>query len=434
MRSSGASAGCVLFDYDDLLIRLQAALTDPTHGPSVCDRLRARYRIVLVDEFQDTDPVQWDILRIPFHGHRTLVLIGDPKQAIYAFRGADVHAYLDAREAAATIRTLPTSFRSDAGLLDGLAAVFRGAALGDERIRVVPVDADHDGPMVQVAGCPTPVRLRVLRRDGFVQSTTKLMATDAARAAVAEDLAAEVVNLLTTATVVPRDGAPTRPVVPGDIAVLVRMNKEATLIGEQLRQAGVPVVLTGRTSVFATPAADEWVLLLEALEQPHRTTVVRRFALGCFVGRTAADLAERGDQDAEDLALQLRVWARVFEQRGLAALFEAVSITHALQRRLLGQHDGERLLTDLRHLAQVLHQETLEGQLGLSALAAWLRRRRDEAATEGEPERSRRLESDAAAVQVITVHTSKGLEFPVVMVPFGWSRWTGKEPTTAVVP
>ena len=117
---------------------------------------------MLVDEFQDTDPVQWSILREAFHGDRTLVLIGDPKQAIYAFRGADVHAYLQATEAAGAESTLPDNWRSDAELLRGLDAVFRGAALGDPRIRVLPVRAAHPGRLLTR---PEAVRLRVLRRD-----------------------------------------------------------------------------------------------------------------------------------------------------------------------------------------------------------------------------------------------------------------------------
>ncbi len=106
-----------LFTYDDMLIRLRNALADPVHGEAAADRLRSRYRIVLVDEFQDTDPIQWEILRRAFHGHVTLILIGDPKQAIYAFRGADVFSYLDAVQEADSVRTLATNWRSDAALV-----------------------------------------------------------------------------------------------------------------------------------------------------------------------------------------------------------------------------------------------------------------------------------------------------------------------------
>ncbi|MDQ1670826.1 MAG: exodeoxyribonuclease beta subunit [Actinomycetota bacterium] len=419
-----------LIDYDDMLIRLADTLTSPASGPVARERLRARYRVVLVDEFQDTDPVQWTILREAFHGHRTLVLIGDPKQAIYGFRGADVHAYLEARATASVVRTLPTNWRSDRALLDGMSAVFGGAALGDERIRVLPVEAAHDGRLVSA---PVPLQLRVVPRDGLTLLKNGTVKTAQARDVVARDLADRVVSLLSgEACVHPRDGSDERPVQPRDIAVLVRYNSQAQLVQEQLRAAGVPVVLTGKTSVFSTPAAAEWQRLLEALEQPHRTTRVRRVALTCFVGLDAAGLDAAGDAFADDLALQLRIWAQVLEDRGVAAMFEAVSLSEQLQPRILGQVGGERLLTDLRHIAQVMHEAVLEGQLGLTALLVWLRRRREEAAREGGQERSRRLETDAAAVQIITVHTSKGLEFPVVMVPFAWDNWGGREPSTAV--
>ena len=419
-----------LIDYDDMLIRLDNTLTDPDSGPVACGRLRDRYRVVLVDEFQDTDPVQWSILRTAFHGHRTLVLIGDPKQAIYGFRGADVHAYLEAKGSAGIVRTLPTNWRSDALLLSGLDAVFNGAALGDPRIRVVPVKSEHPGRMVDAVA---PVRLRVVPRDGLTILSNGTGKTAEAKEAVARDLAVEVVALLADGPQLrPRDDSRARNVLPGDIAVLVRDHRQAQLVQSCLRAAGVPVVLTGKSSVFLTAAAEEWQLLLEALEQPHRTTRVRRLALGCFVGLNATELEARGDAYADDLALRLRMWGKVFEDRGVAALFETVSLAESVQQRVLGQPDGERLLTDLRHIAQALHEAVLEGQLGLTALLAWLRRRREEAGREGGQERSRRLETDAEAVQVITVHTSKGLEFPVVMVPFAWDLFSRRDPTTAV--
>ncbi len=444
-----------LVDYDDLLLRLDETLRDEVTGPVALQRLRDRYRIVLVDEFQDTDPVQWRILREPFHGHRTLVLIGDPKQAIYGFRGADVHAYLDAREVAGEVHTLPTSFRSDPALLAGLDRVFRGAALGDPRIRVPTVGAAHAGRLVEVPGHTAPVRLRVVRRAGH-PSVKGMVGASTARATIARDLAAEVVAMLggsgssgsgggrPGAVLTPRHGGEPRPLVPADVAVLVRTNAHAQEVSAALRAAHVPCVVTGRTSVFDTEAAQEWQLLLEALEQPHVVTRVARLALGAFVGLSPAEVADgaqshdRAARDApgrtsavSDLGLRLRGWARVLDERGVAALSERVSADGRLQERLLARRGGERLLTDLRHVAQALHQAALDDQLRLTALVAWLRRRREQARLESTVERSRRLDSDAAAVQVITVHTSKGLEFPVVLVPFAWSHWPGNEPTTA---
>ncbi|MCW2622359.1 MAG: exodeoxyribonuclease beta chain, partial [Frankiales bacterium] len=114
-------------DFDDLLHLLRDVLADPVHGEAACARIRSRFRVVLVDEFQDTDPVQWEILRRAFHGHTTLILIGDPKQAIYAFRGAEVLSYLDAVRVADVQQTLATNYRSDAALLSALEQVYGGA-------------------------------------------------------------------------------------------------------------------------------------------------------------------------------------------------------------------------------------------------------------------------------------------------------------------
>lgn len=405
-----------LYTYDDMLTRLDAALADPAGGAP--QRLRARFRVVLVDEFQDTDPVQWSILRRAFHGHVTLVLIGDPKQAIYAFRGADVVAYLDATRAAGHHATLATNHRSDAPLLRALETVFHGAALGDERIVVHPVTARRQEARLRGAPVDTPLRLRVAARAGLPQSPRRdLAVVGSARAFVADDLAADVAALLaSTATL---DGAPVRP---GDIAVLVRTNDQGSMIHDALGAAGVPAVRTGTASVFGTPVAREWLTLLEACEQP-RVAQLRAVALTCFLGCEVAELAgPAADELLDELGGRVRSLAAVLHERGVAALLEAVTTDTDLPARLLGALDGERRLTDLRHVAQALHAAALQAHLGPGALLDWLRHRIDEAGTDAVVERSRRLESDAAAVQIITIHRSKGLEFPIVYVPFGWDR------------
>ncbi len=406
-----------VYTYDDMLTRLSGALRD---SPEAAVRLREKYAVVLVDEFQDTDPVQWHILRTAFHGHTALVLIGDPKQAIYAFRGADVVSYLDATRAAGGHATLATNYRSDEPLLGALRTLFRGAALGDERIRVHDVDAHHTGQRLAGSPVDTPLRVRVLARDGLPQSGRKLVFAAEARERVARDCAAEVAALLASPATV--DG---RPVAPGDVAVLVRTNVQAATVRAALGAAGVPAVQSGTASVFGTPVAREWLTLLEALEQP-RAFRVRAAALTCFVGAPAAQLcAPDADVLLDGIGGELREWAAVLHARGVAALLEAVTTTRALPARLLGTADGERTLTDLRHVGQALHAAATTGHLGPAALVDWLRHRVAGAAGDVGPERSRRLESDAAAVQIITVHRSKGLEYPVVHVPFGWDRYAG---------
>jgi exodeoxyribonuclease V beta subunit len=410
-----------LVDYDDWLSLLRDALADDSSGAVACDRVAARYRVVMVDEFQDTDPVQWEILERAFHGRTALVLIGDPKQAIYAFRGGDVTTYLTAAAEATTEATLGTNWRSDACLLGALDLLFGGAALGHERIVVRPVDAAH--PEARLTGAGAPLRLRRLGRAGHGRLWQGVPSVARLRDAVACDVAADVVDLLSG----PAEYLG-RAVQPGDVAVLVRTNAQGHLVRETLGRAGVPAVFAGGGSVFSTPSARSWLRLLEALEQPHRSGRVRSAALSVFLGHDEQSLDARGDELADELGPQLRRWADLLAERGVAAFLEVLTAETGLPERVLARPDGERVLTDLRHIGQVLHAAAQRESLGLTALVEWLRRRIAQASVEGADERSRRLESDAAAVQIMTVHVSKGLEFPVVYVPFAWDRWVPDNP------
>jgi exodeoxyribonuclease V beta subunit len=409
-------------DYDDLIHLLRDVLADPEHGAAASARLRAPFRVVLADEFQDTDPAQWEVLRRAFHGHATLILIGDPKQAIYAFRGAEVLSYLDAVSVAGTHQTLTTNHRSDPRLLAALEHVYLGAELGDPQIVVETVQAPP-GPgrlTEEGGGRQTPVRVRqVLRMPPFGQ--TGLPVVGPLRRRVAEDVAADVVQLLTGPTRF--DG---RRVEPGDIAVLVRKTSQAELVRGALERAGVPCVLAGSASVFGTPAGRDWLRLLEAVATPHRLSLVRAAALTPLIGWTAARLAGSGESELSELSAQLRDWSRLLDEAGFAALFERLARGTRLEVRLLETLSGERLLTDLRHVAALLNRAAVEQGLGLTALIAWLTDRLLDTSGVGSGERSRRLESDAAAVQILTVHGSKGLEFPVVYLPFAWDGASAK--------
>lgn len=413
-----------VLDYDDLLTLLRDALIDGVTGGAAAERVRARYRVVMVDEFQDTDPVQWEILRTAFHGHRTLVLIGDPKQAIYAFRGADVVTYLAAHAEATHVATLGRSWRSDAPLLTGLEHVLGQAALGDPRIVVRPVDAQHPGRRLE--GGP-PLRLRQVMREAFGVSGTRNPPIDAIRDLVAHDVAADVVHQL-GGTRLRVDGT-WRPLEPGDVAVLTHRNADAAAVRAALEAVGVPAVESGLSSVFGTDAARHWRRLLIALTQPGHAGRAAAVALTPFVGWDATRLGTATDAERDELADTLRGWAQLLAERGVAALLETAT-AEGLAERLLREPSGERTLTDLRHVGQLLHEAATAGSLGTAALTDWLGRRIGDAAQDTAEERSRRLETDAAAVQVVTIHASKGLEFPVVYVPFAWSRYVMKSPGT----
>jgi exodeoxyribonuclease V beta subunit len=416
--------------YDDLLTRLDETLTGES-GEIAAARLRDRYRVVLVDEFQDTDPLQWRIMRTAFGGGDvTLVLIGDPKQAIYAFRGADVYAYIEAARTAGAQATLETNWRSDQSLLDAYDALFGDAKLGHEGIVYRRVRAANAGARLQGAPDPAPLRIRVVPR-GDVGLTAKGFALlEPARQHVARDVAADVVSLLRSGASISGEG----PIRPGHIAVLVRTNRNAARVRDALEDVDVPAVINGAGSVFGTEPALEWLRLLEAIERPSYSPRARAAALTTFLGSTVEQVADADEDEEENLHRRLHHWARVLREKGVASLMEAITLEKGLPARVLAMVDGERRMTDLRHVGELLHAEAMSQQMGATALTAWLRARVLEATTDtNDEERSRRLESDAEAVQVLTMHRSKGLEFPVVYYPDLWEpTWIPREKSSPV--
>ncbi len=416
--------------YDDLLVRLRDTLLG-VHGDAAVARLRSRYSVVLIDEFQDTDPVQWEIVSRAFDAASiALVLVADPKQAIYAFRGADVHAYLAAARSAAARATLQTNRRSDQTLIDALDALFAGARLGHPEIayRTVRATDAHQRPRLRGAPCDAALRIRVVDRmqPSVTVTTAGYASTPSTREHVAKDLAADVVSLLDSGAGIERRDrygvtVATEAVRPRDVAVLVQSHRNARLVHGELSMAGIPAVVNGAGSVLATAAARDWLSLLSALERPASPPRARAAALTPFLGWDAVRIACAGEEQLEELHRRLHAWARLLRARGVAALAEAITHGEALPARLLRERGGERRLTDLEHVAQVLHAASSAEQLGTAALASWLRQRIAGPAREGErDELTRRLESDAEAVQVLTIHRSKGLEFPIVYCPFLW--------------
>ncbi|MGA8846183.1 MAG: UvrD-helicase domain-containing protein [Nocardioides sp.] len=398
-----------ILSYDDLLQQLADAL-EPVGSPART-RMRERWRIVLVDEFQDTDPVQWRVLDRAFSGVATMVLIGDPKQAIYAFRGGDVTTYLEAAATADHQQSLAINWRSDVGLLDAFQRLLVGAELGDDRIVVHEVSAHHQSPRLVGAPVAAPLRLRAVRRDSFGKGPATSLTVGAVRPYIARDLAIDVRRLLASGATFEQ-----RTLQPNDVAVICYRHADLQASQRALQEVGVPAVIAGGGSVFATAAAMEWLTLLEGLEQPHRSARVRAAALTCFLGRTAREIDDGGEPLTDDLAETLRHWAELVSRRGIAAVLEVASAT-GLPSRVLREVGGERRLTDLRHIGEALHEAALRERLGLVALLSWLRNQVREGRAGRGAERTRRLDSDAAAVQLVTIHASKGLQYPVVYLP-----------------
>ncbi|SON58917.1 RecBCD enzyme subunit RecB [Mycobacterium simulans] len=401
-----------ILGYDDLLTRLAKAL-EAEDSPAR-ERMRRRWRIVLVDEFQDTDPIQWRVLQCAFHRRSTLILIGDPKQAIYGFRGGDIHTYLQAARSADARYTLGVNWRSDRVLVESLQTVLRGATLGHSEIVVHDIDAHHGGHRLASAPHQAPFRLRVVSRPAIGYSGTANVPIDALRRHIPRDLAADIAELLASGATF--DGA---PLAAGHIAVIVEHHRDARACRDALAEAGIAAIYTGDTDVFASAAAKDWLCLLEAFDAPQRSGLVRAAACTMFFGETAETLAAEGDALTDRVAGRLREWADQARHRGVAAVFEAAQLA-GMGRRVLRQRGGERHMTDLAHIAQLLHETAHRQRYGLPALRDWLRGQCHN--RNGTTEHNRRLDSDAAAVQIMTVFVAKGLQFPIVYLPFMFNR------------
>ena len=409
-----------LITYDDLLSRLDASINDVERGTIVAERLRRRFSMAVVDEFQDTDSVQWRILQKAFGtAPSRLVVVGDPKQAIYAFRGGDVFAYLEATRQAHHRCSLPISWRADHNLLDAQDAFFAGAQLGDAAIRHRQMEARPGAPACGMQGpaVGAAMSVRIAQRNSGLFTLTKYggwAAKPAVRRFIAADLAAEAVKILNAKTTI--DG---RAVAPGDLAVLTRTHREAEAARAALHAVGVPAVVHGGSSVLATDAARDWLNLLLALEQPASVTRVHAVALGPFIGWDAASLADL-DADWEELDGTLHEWSAALRTQAVAGLLRRIEATSGLTARMLGTVGGERRLSDLRHVAELLHGWQSSHPSSIAILAGSLADQMADTDDAGMEGARRRLESDADAVAIHTVHGAKGLEFPIVLLPSLW--------------
>ncbi|MFZ2056213.1 MAG: UvrD-helicase domain-containing protein [Acidimicrobiales bacterium] len=415
--------------FDDVLTQLRDALRD---SPAAVATLRRRFRIALIDEFQDTDPVQWEIFSRLFASTgdgSALVLVADPKQAIYAFRGANVHTYLEAAHQPGTARsTLGRNWRSDGALLDALGRLFMGATFGDPRIEFVPVEPppEHRGlRLTGDDGAPVAaLQVRLALGDDLPRTRRDQVISDAAEAAIARDLAHQVQELLETAWVPSRgEAAPKRRLRPGDFGVLIGRHADAEPIRTALRRRGVPAVVTRGDSVLRSDAATHWRWLLTALAQPADPTRARTAALSWFFGWSVADLDAADDAKLSQVQDQLFRWVETLEDHGTVELCARVWSDSGVTARVLATSDGDRDLTDLDHIAGLLQASGAGRRPTATGLLATLKQLESEVADEPENDlTARQVESEAEAVQIMTVHVAKGLEFPVVCVPTLWRQ------------
>ena len=395
--------------FDDLLLGVHSALVGQ-QGHALSRAVRAQYKAALVDEFQDTDLLQYEIFQNLFvHSDQILFMIGDPKQAIYSFRGADLFSYFAAANGAQHQWTLTRNWRSTPTLIKAFNALFSNhpRPFGFKEIAFNPaVTAQRD------AAEPTyPLMLWYLARTEE-EAPSKPIAQGDAHDAICDGVAAEIVRLLS-------DGH--EKVEPWQIAVLTRTHAQSQLIKNALVRKKVPAVLHSAGSVFNSPEAETMVRVLAAVSEPNDPRKVRAALVDDMFGLGAHYF--HGGMDNPDDHWQVK-W-HTFHQdhqnwlrRGFYPMFCSLMAREKVKSRLLSLPNGERRITNVLHLAELLHQAESEHRLGPDGLIKWLNDQRQSG--KESDERQLRLESDAHAVRIITMHKSKGLQFDIVFCPFTW--------------
>ncbi len=398
-----------VLSFDDLLTRLDEALAAPG-GAELARSIREKYQAALIDEFQDTDPVQYAIFsRIYAGSSAPVAFIGDPKQAIYAFRGADVFTYMKAAAEAERKFTLTTNWRSESRLVEAVNTLFdRPNPFLLEAIefdRVAP-NTQADEKLLRVGGKEEPPFQLWIAEQGDDLSGI---------------VASEIVRLLESDVTI-GDAA----LEPRHLAVLTSTNSAAAQVQAALRVRRVPSVLYSSANVFTTHEAGELRDILSAVAQPGYEKFIRAALCTDALGQTGngLDRFTRDEQAWETETLRFQTHHQIWRDKGFTQMLRQLAAVHGVRRRLLSLPDGERRLTNFLHLAELLHAACVEQQLGMNGLLKWLAQQMDGKSFAEREEHELRLESDEKAVRIITVHKSKGLEFDVVFCPY--VSWTGK--------
>ncbi len=413
--------------FDDLLLRMDAAL----HGPRSNDfaaGINKRFPAILVDEFQDTDPLQYRIFS-RIHGadrSSALFLIGDPKQAIYGFRGADIFTYLMARQATPPGHrfTMTTNYRSTSRMVTAVNQLFgRYSPLppAGDAMKFIPVQpsglADTE-PMIVGDRPIAPLTCLLLPE----QNSGKPLAKDKAAEQAARFCALEISALLGGKATITTTKTGNRPVSGGDIGILVRTHREAEIIRNALRGQRIASVYYSKSTVFQTSEAGQMLTLLTALLNPADPATARTLLATDLFGYTAERLEElrREEQRWEEIMATLNRYQHSWQQQGFLPMFHTLLSEQRCVQRLLAAVEGERMLTNFLHLAELL-QEASRSQPGVEGLYHWLAdniRQPDRQQTDSS---QLRLESDENLVKIVTIHKAKGLEYPLVFLPFLWS-------------
>ncbi|OOF87470.1 exodeoxyribonuclease V subunit beta [Rodentibacter ratti] len=401
--------------FDDLLRLLCEALQNE-QGDQLAEMIRFQYPFAMIDEFQDTDAQQYGIFSKIYRenqGNNTgFIMIGDPKQAIYRFRGADIFTYLKAAAQADQRFNLMKNYRSEQRLVDGVNQLFdfpQSPFIYDS-IEFMPVGSRTDHRQFYLKGEQEPAYRFYLteEKDGKLDKT-----------ALAQTCALSIQHWLKSAAenqAIFLGDKDSQALQAANIAVLVRDRYEAASVKSALQQRGIAsVFLSDQSSVFDSRIAKELVLVLKACLNVAERPILNAIATALF-GLTAAEIHQihHNEQDWQRWADSFVQYQQTWQRQGVLPMLHRLLLEQGIAERLLSLASGERDLTDFLHLAEILQQaSTLNNSE--AALLSWFEK---QIQGEGRQEAQIRLESERQLVKIVTIHKSKGLEYDLVWLPF----------------
>ncbi|MBH53980.1 MAG: exodeoxyribonuclease V subunit beta [Opitutaceae bacterium] len=406
-----------LLTFEDLVPRVLNIL-ESGNGNFLQSKIQNSYQAALIDEFQDTDPEQTELFRRLFISpDHFLFLIGDPKQAIYKFRGADIFSYLNARNLADRIYTLPTNWRSDPALIDAVNGLFSQfpAAFVFPEIPFLPSESAVNEGQFTLKG----KRLSHPFQFCFQKSETdKPITNELGKQSIRLAMASEILRLLGGDYQINGNN-----VQPADIAILTRTKQEGIDVRDELSLHGLPSVFTTDQTVFESREAHMLSHLLRSLLEPYKAEWTRALYTSEWFGWDASTIFGKNEtvDGWEEIQNKIRKLCDRWNLEGIAQTMADWISWSGVKQTLLAQPGGERAVTNLLHLVELITQAEEESELSPLSLTQWLDR------TIKDPDRERddflsRLESDENAIQIMTIHKSKGLQYPIVFVPFAWSK------------
>lgn len=420
--------------FSDLITDLHSALKSEANDGPLHLKVRDKFKVALVDEFQDTDPLQYEIFNTLFgetNQEASFFMIGDPKQSIYSFRGADIFSYLEAKKDSNEF-TLNANYRSEEGMVKAVNEFFLSKGAEDCFAYAPREETQGKGIVFEDVLSKGEVRKLVLK-DGseplqlrWYENSESLKSESFANTSHFFDQAvcSDIVELLNQSELgdayFVKDGSKKSSLKPGDIAILVNTHKEAFRIKKLLTKHHVASVVYKSGHLFETQEAKDLLRLLIAIEDPNDRTMMP-LLLSAFLKETAVSLSERNDSDKYQFLLELLDYQNNWNRRGVYRTVQKFIEKHQYGVSVLSQKNGERQYSNMMQLCDILHVNELEEGGGLVKLIDFLSKKihteRDE-----EELYLQQLETDVDAVQILTIHSSKGLEFPIVFCPYLFSK------------